>query len=103
MDNRPISAVQVIPRDSESAFMELRTRHAPVPQERSIIPVRPTTEDFSERQACVTGTVSSFLVYSCHGISIWFGLIFTADISILLSIKIEQMGGHPLIYTKNVY
>ena len=31
MDNRPISAVVVTPSSRERVFMELRTRHAPVP------------------------------------------------------------------------
>lgn len=38
MDISPISAEQVIPSASDKVFMELRTRQAPVPQERSIMP-----------------------------------------------------------------
>ena len=40
---------------SDNVFMELRTRQAPVPQERSIMPVRPIREAFSEREASVMG------------------------------------------------
>lgn len=55
MDISPISAEQVMPSASDNVFMELRTRQAPVPQERSIMPVRPIREAFSEREASVMG------------------------------------------------
>ena len=51
MDISPISAVQVSPIHSDMVFMELLTRHAPVPQERNIIPTLPITEAFSFRLA----------------------------------------------------
>ena len=44
-----------MPSASDNVFMELRTRQAPVPQERSIMPVRPIREAFSEREASVMG------------------------------------------------
>ena len=59
MDIRPMSAVQLIPSSLERVFIELRTRHAPVPQERSIMPHLPTTEAFSISPALVIGMVSS--------------------------------------------
>ena len=40
----------------ERVFMELRTRHAPVPHSSSISPVRPMTEAFSTSPASVMGT-----------------------------------------------
>ncbi len=55
IDNKPISAVQVIPSSLASVFMELRTLHAPVPQDRSMIPVRPMIEAFSLNEASVIG------------------------------------------------
>ena len=50
--------------------MELRTRHAPVPQESIIIPTRPTTEALAGREASVIGVGSVLSAYSCHKISI---------------------------------
>ena len=55
MDISPISAVQVSPIHSDMVFMELLTRHAPVPQESSIRPIRPMTEAFAVKSACVMG------------------------------------------------
>ena len=69
MDMSPISAVQVSPIHSDMVFMELLTRHAPVPQERNIIPTLPITEAFSFRLAFDTGSSFSASVKSCHGIS----------------------------------
>ena len=69
MDISPISAVQVSPIHSDMVFMELLTRHAPVPQERNIIPTLPITEAFSFRLAFDTGSSFSASVKSCHGIS----------------------------------
>lgn len=50
MDISPISAEQVMPSASDNVFMELRTRQAPVPQERSIMPVRPIREAFRKEK-----------------------------------------------------
>lgn len=58
----------VIPRFCEIVFMELRTRQAPVPQDNSIRPTRPTIEAFSVRSASVIGQFP-WPLYSCHGIS----------------------------------
>ena len=55
MDISPISAVQVSPIHSDMVFMELLTRHAPVPQDKSIRPVRPIIDAFSTRPAFVIG------------------------------------------------
>ena len=44
--------VQVTPSSLESLFIEVRTRHAPVPQESIIRPTRPTTDAFSISPAC---------------------------------------------------
>lgn len=52
MDISPISAEQVIPSASDNVFMELRTRQAPVPQERSIMPVRRSGKLFGKRSFC---------------------------------------------------
>ena len=51
MDNRPMSAVVVTPSSRERVFMELRTRHAPVPHSSSISPVRPMTEEMCIRDS----------------------------------------------------
>ena len=59
METSPTSAVQVIPIVLASVFMELRTRHAPVPQDSSIRPVRPMIEAFSGSAASVIGGFSS--------------------------------------------
>ena len=56
---RPISAAQTRPSSSASVFIELRTRHAPVPHESSIRPVRPITEAFSRRGADEMGILVS--------------------------------------------
>ena len=68
IDIRPISVEHVIPRFCEIVFMELRTRQAPVPQDNSIRPTRPTIEAFSVRSASVIGQFP-WPLYSCHGIS----------------------------------
>ena len=47
----PMSAAQTRPSLAAMAFMELRTRQAPVPQARSISPVRPTTEALAVKEA----------------------------------------------------
>ena len=62
IDNKPISAVHVIPSSLASVFMELRTLQAPVPQDRSMIPVRPMIEAFSLNEASVIGRPILFLV-----------------------------------------
>ena len=54
-----LPSAQLIPSSLERVFIELRTRHAPVPQERSIMPHLPTTEAFSISPALVIGMVSS--------------------------------------------
>ena len=51
-----MSAVQVTPSRVARLFMELRTRHAPVPQESIIRPVRPITEAFSVSPVWVIGS-----------------------------------------------
>lgn len=51
----PMLAVHVTPSCSESAFMELLTRHAPVPQERSISPTLPIRAAFTGTLASVIG------------------------------------------------
>ena len=56
---RPMSAAQTSPSSSASVFIELRTRHAPVPHESSIKPVRPMTEAFSRKGAAEIGRVVS--------------------------------------------
>ena len=58
MDINPMSAVQVNPNCSASVFIDCLTRHAPVPHDRSIRPVRPITEDFSIIPAFVIGISS---------------------------------------------
>ena len=63
MDMRPISAVHVMCISSESSFMELRTRQAPVPQERIIMPTRPMTDALADRLAPVIGVGSDGAVY----------------------------------------
>ena len=55
IDMSPISAEQVMPKFSDNVFMELLTRHAPVPQESRIRPIRPITEAFAVKSACVMG------------------------------------------------
>ena len=56
MDNSPMSAVVVTPSSRDRVFMELRTRHAPVPHSSSISPVRPMMDAFSIRPASVMDT-----------------------------------------------
>lgn len=63
-DMRPMSTVQVTPSSRDSVFIELRTRHAPVPQDRSSSPQRPMMADFSIRLASVMGISASSAVYS---------------------------------------
>ena len=71
MDISPISAEQVIPSASDNVFMELRTRQAPVPQERSIMPVRPIREAFfGKRSFCNGLAVPGTYVVVPRGISI---------------------------------
>ena len=57
------------------SFMELRTRHAPVPHESSSSPTRPTTPARMGSGACEMGSSFWSRMGSCHGICIWFGLM----------------------------
>ena len=88
-----------IPIASASVFIELRTRQAPVPQDRNIIPTRPMIDAFSVMLALITGTFSPFTsVYSCHSTSMWFFRItFISDcILSLLSIFRPARPSQPL-------
>ena len=55
-DISPMSAEHTTPKHSEMVFIELRTRHAPVPHDSSISPMRPITDAFSLRDACMMGS-----------------------------------------------
>ena len=56
MDVSPMSAAHTRPSASDSSFIELRTRHAPVPHESSSSPTRPTTPARMGSGACETGS-----------------------------------------------
>lgn len=51
----PMLEVQVTPSCSEIAFIELLTRHAPVPQDNSIRPTLPIRAAFTGTLASVIG------------------------------------------------
>jgi hypothetical protein len=59
MDISPTSTVQVTPSSFDRRFMEVRTRHAPVPQESIISPTLPITEAFSINPAFSIRTLLS--------------------------------------------
>ena len=75
MDSSPMSAAHTRPSASAISFMELRTRHAPVPHESSSSPTRPTTPARIGSGACEMGSSFWSRMGSCHGICIWFGLM----------------------------
>ena len=62
IDISPTSTVQVTPSSLESLFIDVRTRHAPVPHESIIKPTRPITEAFSIRSASEISALLSALV-----------------------------------------
>ena len=62
IDIRPTSTVHVTPSSLESLFIDVRTRHAPVPHESIISPTRPITEAFSIRSALAIRALLSALV-----------------------------------------
>src|SRR5699024_5487950 len=70
IDTNPISVEQVMPKVLATVSIESRTRQAPVPQLKSIIPTRPTIEVFSTNVASCAIVLLSLLKNSSHRIFI---------------------------------